>query len=171
MNLIFGKKYVHIKNVVPSVLPTSKKLFGAKNGKKSQTCHILQEMCQPLKEAIQFSKVGENKYRKYIEHVASIGLEKCKIHKGSNGYFMLQSPESKKKKLRNISRKVFFCLTCKGYHTTRQSLFNFLSLWRLSPILRQIQHNRLFKQLASPLRGNTIPLFIHIFVIILYEDS
>ena len=127
-------------------------------------------MCHSLKEAIQFSKVGENKYRKYIVHVASIGLEKCKIHKGSNGYFMLLSPESKEK-LRNISRKVFFCLTCKGYHTTRQSLFNFLSLWRLSPILRQIQHNRLFKQLASPLRGNTIPLFIHIFVIILYEDS
>ena len=162
---------MHIKNVVPSVLPTSKKLFGAKNGKKSQTCHILQEMCQPLKEAIQFSKVGENKYRKYIEHVASIGLEKCKIHKGSNGYFMLQSPESKKKKTTKYIKESFFCLTCKGYHTTRQSLFNFLSLWRLSPILRQIQHNRLFKQLASPLRGNTIPLFIHIFVIILYEDS
>ena len=49
-----------------------------------------------LKKAIQFLKVGENKYRKYIEHVASIGLEKCKIHKGSNGYFMLQSPFSKK---------------------------------------------------------------------------
>ena len=60
-----------------------------------------------LKRGHSIFKVGENKYRKYIEHVASIGLEKCKIHKGSNGYFMLLSPESKEK-LRNISRKVFF---------------------------------------------------------------
>ena len=65
-------------------------------------------MCQPLKEAIQFSKVGENKYRKYIEHVASIGLENCKIHKGSNGYFMLQSPESKKKNYEIYPGKFFF---------------------------------------------------------------
>ena len=65
-------------------------------------------MCQPLKKAIQFSKVGENKYRKYIEHVASIGLEKCKIHKGSNGYFMLESPESKKP-TKYITKRFFVC--------------------------------------------------------------